>query len=81
MATSEYVGVVETDDLIEPDMFETLYKLAVSSQADYVKGAAELFLQIAPEVKVRELKTVFEQNEFGADGKIEIIPKEMPEIV
>lgn len=81
MATGDYVGVVETDDLIEPDMFETLYVLAVSSQADYVKGMGESFLLIAPEVEVRQPITVFAETEFGPDGKIEIIPKEMPEMV
>ena len=81
IATGDYVGVVETDDLIEPDMFETLYTIAVSSQADYVKGMAESFLWVAPEVEVRQPITVFDTNEFDSDGKIEIIPKEMPEIV
>lgn len=81
IATGDYVGVVETDDLIEADMFETLYVLAVSTQADYVKGMAESFLRIAPEVEVRQPITVFAENKFGLDGKIEIAPKEMPEIV
>lgn len=80
MATGEYVGVVETDDLIEPDMFETLYMWAVSSQADYVKGTAEYFMQLAPEVEVRQPIIAFAPNEFGPEGIIEIIPKEMPEI-
>lgn len=81
MATGDYVGVVETDDLIEPDMFETLYTIAISSRTDYVKGIGESFFRITPEVEMRQPIMAFAQNEFGPDGKIEIIPKEMPEIV
>lgn len=81
MAAGEYVGVVETDDLIEPDMFETLYSLAANSQADYVKGTAESFMRIAPGVEVREPITVFAKNEFEPDGTIEITPKKTPRIV
>lgn len=81
MAAGEYVGIVETDDLIEPDMFETLYMCAVSSQADYVKGMADSFLWIAPEVEIRQPIIAFAKNEFGPDGEIEIIPREMPRIV
>ena len=81
IAAGEFVGVVETDDLIEPDMFAILYTSAVNSQADYAKGMAESFLRIAPDVEVREPIMAFAKNEFGPDGKIEIIPKEMVSIV
>ena len=81
MATGEYVGVVETDDIIEPDMFETLYTFAVNSQADYVKGIAESFLRVAPEAELLQPIRAFTKNEFGSDEKIEIIPKEMSKIV
>ena len=43
MAAGEYIGVVETDDVIVPDMFECLYQKAVETEADYVKGSAEAF--------------------------------------
>lgn len=81
MAAGEYVGVVETDDYIEPEMFETLYAYAVSAQADYVKGMAESFLWIAPEVEMRGLIMAFTKEEFKSDEKIEIIPREMPHII
>ena len=32
----EYVGWVDADDFIEPDMYEALYNLAVNEKADYV---------------------------------------------
>lgn len=48
MAAGEYVGVVETDDLIVPEMFERLYQEAARTGADYVKGAAQLFIEASP---------------------------------
>ena len=43
MATGEYVGIVEPDDWIEPDMFETLYAAAVKHDVDVVKAEFEFF--------------------------------------
>lgn len=37
-ATGEYVGIVESDDWIESDMFETLYGLAKSHALDAIKS-------------------------------------------
>ena len=41
----EYVGIVETDDYIKPNMFEALYQLAKehNHQADFIKGEYEYF--------------------------------------
>ena len=49
LAQGEYVGIVETDDKIEPDMFQTLYESAIKTKADYVKGCARPFMEVAPE--------------------------------
>ena len=38
MARGEYLGIVETDDSIEPDMYEVLYKAAVENDLDYAKA-------------------------------------------
>ena len=38
LATGEYMGIVEPDDWIEPDMYETLYKHAKQYDVDVVKG-------------------------------------------
>lgn len=38
MARGEYLGIVETDDCIEPDMYEILYKAAVENDLDYAKA-------------------------------------------
>lgn len=37
MATGKYIGIVESDDFIEPDMFEKLYKAAEENDVDVVK--------------------------------------------
>lgn len=37
-ATGEYVGIVESDDWVEPDAFETLYNAAKKNKADMVKA-------------------------------------------
>ena len=37
MASGDYIGIVETDDFIEKDMFERLYTLAVDNNTDVVK--------------------------------------------
>ena len=46
LAKGEYIGIVETDDYILPDMYETLYKIAVQTAADYVKGNAADFIEL-----------------------------------
>ena len=38
IARGEYVGIVETDDSIEPDMYETLCRVATEEGLDYAKG-------------------------------------------
>lgn len=37
-ATGEYVGIIETDDFAELDMFENLYNIAAFNKADVVKS-------------------------------------------
>lgn len=41
LATGDYIGIVETDDIVETDMFRFLYEEAVREDADYVKGTSE----------------------------------------
>lgn len=38
IAAGEYIGIVETDDYAEPDMFEKLYKTAKKGRLDVVKS-------------------------------------------
>lgn len=38
LAKGEYIGIIESDDWIEPDMFELLYKNAKKNKTDITKG-------------------------------------------
>lgn len=38
MATGDYLGIVESDDFVEPDMFEHLYEAAVNGRLDVVRA-------------------------------------------
>jgi glycosyltransferase involved in cell wall biosynthesis len=42
-AAGEYVGIVESDDWIEADMYETLYKIAKDNDVDVAKSRFFLF--------------------------------------
>lgn len=44
-ATGEYIGIVESDDKIESDMFETLYKVASENELDMVKSDCYYWLE------------------------------------
>ncbi len=46
MAEGEYLGIVETDDCVEPDMYEVLYKTAAENNLDYAK--AGFFTLVTP---------------------------------
>ena len=37
-ASGEYIGIVESDDFVEPDMFETLYNAAIQNNVEVVKS-------------------------------------------
>lgn len=43
-AQGEYIGIVDTDDYVREDMYESLYKDAVEKDADFVKGNFEVFV-------------------------------------
>lgn len=38
MAKGEYIGIVESDDMIKPDMYETLYQVAIKKRIDWVRS-------------------------------------------
>ncbi len=44
-AKGEYIGIVETDDIAEPHMFEVLYHAGEDKKADYIKGNALQFYE------------------------------------
>lgn len=38
LAKGEYIGIVETDDYVMPDMFEILYRIASENDLDFIKA-------------------------------------------
>lgn len=46
VAQGDFIGIVETDDYIEKDMFESLYQMAAMYNLDYVKGYGKQFYQL-----------------------------------
>ena len=45
-ASGKYIGIVETDDYVEPTMFEVLYSIAEEYDLDYVKADFNAFMEI-----------------------------------
>ncbi len=76
LASGEYIGIVETDDIIQPDMFEALYNETFNEKSDYVKGTAEGFFQSPHGVEWRFpiLPCPVLKDKYIA------IPKETPEL-
>ena len=77
-AQGEYIGIVETDDFVETDMFESLYQNIKGTQADYIKGTAMefyevngMFVRTCPHIPCAALK----ENEI-----VEINPSKEPHI-
>ena len=62
MATGEYIGIVESDDFVEPNMFEKLYSVAKYHDAEVVKSNFWLYWS-NPEKN--ELHQFFSKDECG----------------
>ncbi len=78
-ALGDYIGIVDTDDEAARDMYETLYKTAVESGADYVKGTAEGFFTLSNGERYRFPISSFE---FGKYEKIkELSPENTPSLL
>lgn len=73
-ASGEYIGIVETDDIIETDMYESLYKEIVSNDYDYVKGNAQTFIKISKDIEVNtDIKCL-------PDQRVALNPSENPKL-
>lgn len=53
MARGDYIGIVETDDFVDSNMYEVLYGLAIEHQLDYAKGMFDMFVSIDSNNEVR----------------------------
>lgn len=78
LAQGDYISIVETDDIIVPDMYEALL-LAADSDVDYLKGRFVKFVDIGNEIYcTNPIGVSLECNDIF--GKI-IEPRNMPELL
>ncbi|MBO4601352.1 MAG: glycosyltransferase [Bacilli bacterium] len=49
MAKGEYIGIVESDDCIKPEMYETLYKIAKENDLDWIRSDIFFYYSGMPE--------------------------------
>ncbi len=45
LARGEYIGILDTDDFLEPDAYEILYQIAITEKCDVVKGGKYSFYE------------------------------------
>ena len=68
IATGEYVAIVEPDDFIDPNMYEKLYELAKSNDADIVKSCFYKKMDTQKDQKAYKMKWAIDypppQNAF-----------------
>ncbi len=67
MARGKYVGIVESDDYIEPDMMRTLYRIAETEKCDFVKSNFSFFWKGKPE-RIFEEAYLISQKELYQKG-------------
>ena len=53
LAMGAYLGIVETDDCIAPNMYEVLYEAALEYHLDYVK--AGIYTMVTPYLQKQNL--------------------------
>ena len=76
-AKGDYIAIVDTDDFIQEDMYETLFCVAESNHADYVKGGAEYFWEIENGQRIFVETLQFTREEYKR-GVIEVCPCRSP---
>lgn len=79
MAKGQYIGIVETDDFIEPDMYMTLFEWAQKSDADYVRGLGKFYREITEEM-IAESPICSPIRDESMFGRV-LNPREHPEFV
>lgn len=79
MAKGVYIGIVETDDFIEPDMYQVLYERIAESEADYVRGRGMFYREITKEM-ITESPIRRSLGDVSMTDKV-INPGKYPELV
>ena len=64
-AKGEYMAILETDDYILPDMYETLYNLAEDNKLDLIKADYEIFLGDADSRTFTYMNSCRDEGQYG----------------
>lgn len=81
-SSGDYIGIVETDDWIEPDMYSTLLNLMEKTDSDYVKGKGEMFFALPGGVSYNmEINGVFDDGHVQNYTEREVFPCDTPELL
>lgn len=78
-ATAPYIGIIESDDWIEPDMYETLYKKAVETGVDLVKSMFWYYDSTAEQDKQNRLYSI--KRSFDKMPTTPFSPSEYPPLL
>ena len=82
MATGEYIGIIESDDWIDDDMYESLYKNAKKNKTEVTKGLFYIYHTVP---KAGESQNVIYKNPNGVDLRLApegaFRPEEWPRIL
>ncbi len=81
-AQGEYVGIVETDDWIEPDAYEILYQYAGQYKPDYIRGTAECCKETAEGLSYTYPLNIFPEKAYDDNqGVIQINPQQQRDLL
>lgn len=75
-ATGEYIGILETDDFVDSEMYEQLYNIAVKHDADYVRADYDEIFE-ANGKRIYNTQHIF--NDIG-NYNVETIAGHIPEV-
>lgn len=75
-ATGEYIGILETDDFVDSEMYEQLYNVAVKHDADYVRADYDEVFE-ANGKRIYNTQHIF--NDIG-NYNVEVIAGHIPEV-
>ena len=82
MARGEYIGIIESDDWIDDDMYESLYKNAKKNKTDITKGLFYIYRTVP---KAGERQNTLYKNPNGVDLRLApdgvFKPEEWPRII
>ncbi|MBR1802154.1 glycosyltransferase [Candidatus Saccharibacteria bacterium] len=82
MARGEYIGIIESDDWIEDDMYESLYKNARKNKTEVTKGMFYIYRSIP---KAGGAQNIVYRNPNGIDLRFApdgvFAPKDWPRII